>query len=196
MRYAAAVRRACENGDLPLVRVLFTQAAEVAALRQLLPREVEVELGRLLAPRYRAGASLLVLGSEIGRSAQYVKRLLRLAGVAMRPARRPARDSPPVDLVELRRRYENGSSIASLAHQFHYSRETIRKFLLAAGAEIRPNGTRQPVRSPSASQTRPGRGRLLARSSCCGWLRPWLCPLGVRLGLSACGEAGGPEIDF
>ena len=152
MRYAAAVRRACENGDLPLLRVLFAQAAaEVYTLRALLPREAEVELGRLLAPRYRAGASLLVLGSEIGRSAQYVRRLLKLAGVPMRPARRPARDSPPVDLVELRRRYESGSSIASLAHQSHYSRESIRKFLIAAGAETRSGRAGHPVPSSSAS---------------------------------------------
>jgi len=153
IHYAAAVRRACENGDLPLVRALFAQAAEVDALRKLLPREVEVELGRLLAPKYKAGAGLLVLGCEIGRSAQYAKRVLRLAGVTMRPAHRPVRDSPPVDLVELRRRYENGSSIVSLAHQFHYNRESIRKFLLAAGAEIRPNGTRRPVRSSLAPET-------------------------------------------
>ena len=153
IHYVAAVRRACENGDLPLVRALFAQAAaEVCTLRKLLPCEVEVKLGRVLEPKYKAGASLLLLSREIGRTAQYTARVLRLAGVTIRPAYRPARDWSPVDLVELRRQYENGSSIASLAHQIHYSRESIRKFLLAAGADTRSDRTGQPVpSSPSSS---------------------------------------------
>ena len=50
-RYAAVVRRACQQEDLALVRALFAQAsAEVFTLRGLLPRQDEVVLGRLLTP--------------------------------------------------------------------------------------------------------------------------------------------------
>jgi len=158
IRYAAAVLRACENDDLPLMRALFTGAvAEVFTLRGLLPREVEFELGKVLAPKYRSGASLLVLSREIGRSTQYVAKVLQLVGVTIRPACRPAQTSPPVDLVELRQRYENGSSIASLAHRIHYSRESIRKFLRAAGTEARSGSPRQPVGfSPDLDSDGPG----------------------------------------
>ena len=146
-RYAAAVRRACENGELPVIRSLFAEAAaQVFTLRGLLSREDEIELGRRLAPKYQAGASLLVLSREIGRSTQYIAKVLRMAGVTIRPAYRPVQTSRPVDLVELRRRYEGGSSVAGLAHQIRYSYESTRKFLLEAGAELRPGGARQPLR--------------------------------------------------
>ena len=135
VRYAEAIRLAVGNEDLPLIRYLFEEAAaEVFTLRGLLPRESEVALGRLLAPRYRAGASLLVLAGETGRSSQYVAKLLRMVGVAIRPAYRPVRTVHPVDLVELRRRYENGASVAGLARLIHYCRESTRKFLEQAGA--------------------------------------------------------------
>ena len=137
-RYAAAVRRACVDGDLPLVRRLFAEASgEVFTLRGLLAREEEILLGRVLAAEYLAGASLLALSAEIGRSTQYVAKVLRLAGVAIRPPYRPARTSCPVDLGELRRRYEAGASVAGLARRIHYCRESTRKFLLVAGAELR-----------------------------------------------------------
>jgi len=146
-RYAEAVRRACESGELPLVRELFTAAAaEVFTLRGLLSREDEIRLGGRLAPQYQAGASLLALSQEIGRSTQYIAKVLRMAGVTIRPAYRPVQTSRPVNLVELRRRYEGGSSVASLAHRIRYSYESTRKFLLEAGAELRPSGARRPVR--------------------------------------------------
>jgi len=137
-RYAAAVHRACVDGNLPLVRRLFAEASgEVFTLRGLLAREDEIVLGRVLAARYLAGASLLALSAEIGRSTQYVAKVLRLAGVVIRPPYRPVRTSCPVNLVELRRRYEAGASVAGLARQIHYCRESTRKFLLMAGAELR-----------------------------------------------------------
>ena len=138
-RYAVAVRRACEAGDLPLVRSLFAAAsAEVFTLRSLLSREDEILLGRLLTPKYQAGASLLLLSAEIGRSTQYLAKVLRLAGVTIRPPYRPVRTAYPVDLAELRRRYEAGASVSGLARPIHYCRESTRKFLLAAGTELRP----------------------------------------------------------
>ncbi len=147
-RYSAAVRRACEDEDLPLVRSLFVAASqEVFTLRGLLPREDEIRLGRLLAPKYQAGASLLLLAAEVGRSAQYVAKVLRLAGVTIRPPYRPVMTVYPVDLAELRRRYEAGASVSSLAHLIHYCRESTRKYLLRAGAELRPNGVRPPAGS-------------------------------------------------
>ena len=81
----------------------------------------------------------MLLSIEIGRSTQYVAKLLRLAGVTIRPACRPARATPPVDLAELRRRYENGATVAGLAHLIHYCRESTRKFLIEAGAIQREN---------------------------------------------------------
>ena len=133
--YAEAIRRAIENEDLPLIRHLFEEAAaEAFTLRGLLPRDSEVSLGRLLTPKYRSGASLLLLSIETGRSSQYVAKLLRMAGVTIRPAYRPARTAHPVDLAELRRRYENGASVAGLARLIHYCRESTRKFLFEAGA--------------------------------------------------------------
>ncbi len=43
IRYAAAVLRACENDDLPLIRALFAgAAAEVFTLRGLLPRSCSI----------------------------------------------------------------------------------------------------------------------------------------------------------
>ena len=148
IRYATAIRRACENEDLPLIRYLFEEAAtEVFTLRGLLPRGTEIALGRLLTPKYRSGASLLLLSNEIGRSTQYVGKLLRLAGVTIRPAYRPARTAHPVDLADLRRRYENGATVAGLSHLIHYCRESTRKFLLEAGAEPRPLGARPPFHS-------------------------------------------------
>ena len=138
VRYAKAIRRAIENEDVPLIRFLFEEAtAEVFTLRGLLPRESEVALGRLLMPKYQSGASLLLLSAETGRSAQYVAKLLRMAGATIRPAYRPARTAHPVDLAELRRRYEAGASVAGLAHLIHYCRESTRKFLLEAGAARR-----------------------------------------------------------
>ncbi|QMU68144.1 hypothetical protein [Streptacidiphilus sp. P02-A3a] len=146
-RYAAAVRRACEDNDLPLVRSLFAEASrEVFTLRGLLPREDEILLGRRLTARYQAGASLLLLAAEIGRSTQYTAKVLRLAGVTIRPAYRPVMTAYPVDLAELRRRYEAGASVSSLAHLIHYCRESTRKYLLHAGAELRPNGVRPSAR--------------------------------------------------
>ena len=122
-----------------MIRSLFTEAAaQVFTLCGLLSREDEIELGRRLAPKYQARASLLVLSREIGRSTRYMAKVLRMAGVTIRPR--------PVDLVELRRRYEGGSSVAGLAHQIRYSYESTRKFLLEAGAELRPGGARQPLR--------------------------------------------------
>jgi len=139
VRYAQVVRRACEEGNLRLLPRLFEQAeAEVFTLRGLLSREDEIALGRRLTPRYQAGASLLVLSTEIGRSTQYVAKVLRLAGVTIRPPYRPVRTTHPVDLAELRRRYENGASVAGLAHLIHYCRESTRKFLLQAGVETHP----------------------------------------------------------
>jgi len=146
-RYAEAVRGACANDDLPLVRRLFAQAsAEVFTLRGLLTREDEIELGRRLTPRYQAGASLLVLGTEIGRSTQYVAKVLRLAGVTIRPPYRPVMTVYPVDLAELRRRYEAGASVSGLARRIHYCRESTRKYLLRAGTQLRPNPVRKTVR--------------------------------------------------
>ena len=143
--YAAAIRRACEDDDLPLVRSLFAEAStEVFTLRGLLPREDEIELGRRLTPRYQAGASLLLLSAEIGRSTQYVAKVLRLAGVTIRPPYRPAMTNHPVDLAELRRRYEAGASVAGLAHMIHYCYESTRKYLLRSGAELRPPSTPPP----------------------------------------------------
>lgn len=139
-RYTAAIRRACELEDLPLVRSLFAAAAaEVFTLRSLLSGEDEVLLGRVLTPKYQAGASLLLLAAEIGRSTQYVAKVLRLAGVAIRPPYRPVRTTYPVDLAELRSQYEAGASVSGLARRIHYCRESTRKFLLAAGAELRPH---------------------------------------------------------
>ena len=144
-RYAAAIRRACADDDLPLVRSLFAEAStEVFTLRGLLPREDEIELGRRLTPKYQAGASLLLLSAEIGRSTQYVAKVLRLAGVTIRPPYRPAMTTYPVDLAELRRRYEAGASVADLAHVIHYCYESTRKYLLRAGAELRPPSTPPP----------------------------------------------------
>jgi len=144
--YAKAIRRAIENEDVPLIRYLFEEAAgDVFTLRGLLPRESEVALGRLLTPKYRSGASLLLLSAETGRSAQYVAKLLRMAGVTIRPAYRPARTTHPVDLAELRRRYENGASVAGLARLIHYCRESTRKFLVEAGA-------RPPLRAEAGGQ--------------------------------------------
>ncbi len=144
MRYAAAVRRACEEEDLPRVRSLFAEAsAEIFTLRGLLSREDEIVLGRLLAPKYQAGASLLVLSGETGRSTQYLAKVCRLAGVTIRPPYRPVRTSYPVNLAELRRRYEDGASVSSLAHLIHYCRESTRKFLIAAGTELRPQPSRR-----------------------------------------------------
>jgi len=137
-RYAGEIRRACESGDISRVRALFAEAREAGALQGLLPCEVEIKLGQLLRPKYLRGAGLLALAAELGRSAQYVAKVLRLAGVTIRPACRPVTSVPPVDLVELRRRYEAGSSIAGLAHQIHYSRDRTRAFLLRAGTELRP----------------------------------------------------------
>jgi len=139
VRYAQEVRRACEEGDLCLLPRLFEQArAQLFPFRGLLSREDEIALGRRLTPRYQAGASLLTLSTEIGRSTQYVAKVLRLAGVTIRPPYRPVRTTHPVDLAELRRRYENGASVAGLAHLIHYCRESTRKFLLQAGVEPRP----------------------------------------------------------
>ena len=144
-RYSAAVRRACEDEDLPLVRSLFVAASqEVFTLRGLLPREEEIVLGRVLTPRYQAGASLLLLAAEIGRSTQYVAKVLRLAGVTIRPPYRPVMTVYPVDLAELRRRYEAGASVAGLAHMIHYCYESTRKYLLRSGAELRPPSTPPP----------------------------------------------------
>ena len=138
-RYDSAVRHACANGDLPLIRMLFAEAnAELGVLQGLLSSDVEIALGRLLATKYQAGAGLLVLGEELGRTPQYVAKVLRLAGVTIRPAYRPVMTEYPVNLAELRRRYEAGSSISSLAYLIHYSRDRTRAFLLKAGAEIRP----------------------------------------------------------
>ena len=137
-RYSGEIRRACESGDISRVRALFAEAREAGALQGLLPCEVEIRLGQLLRPKYLRGAGLLALAAELGRSAQYVAKVLRLAGVTIRPACRPVMSVPPVDLVELRRRYEAGSSIAGLAHQIHYSRDRTRAFLLRAGTELRP----------------------------------------------------------
>ncbi len=138
-RYAGEIRRACESGDISRVRALFAEAGrEAGGLRGLLPCEVEIRLGQLLRPRYLGGAGLLALAAELGRSAQYVAKVLRLAGVTIRPACRPVMSVSPVNLAELRRHYEAGSSIASLAHQIHYSRDRTRAFLLRAGAKLRP----------------------------------------------------------
>ncbi len=146
VRYTKTIRRAIENEDLPLIRYLFEEAeAEVFTLRGLLPREDEIALGKLLTPKYQAGDSLLLLSIEIGRSTQYVAKLLRLAGVTIRPACRPARATHPVDLAELRRRYENGATVAGLAHLIHYCRESTRKFLIEAGAEPRSPQSARPV---------------------------------------------------
>ena len=151
VRYTKAVRRAIENEDLPLIRYLFEEAeTQVFTLRGLLPREDEIVLGKLLTPKYQAGASLLLLSNETGRSTQYVAKLLRLAGVTIRPAYRPARATHPVDLAELRRRYENGATVAGLAHLIHYCRESTRKFLIEAGAEPRPLKTPAPSRDSAA----------------------------------------------
>ncbi|QMU71098.1 hypothetical protein [Streptacidiphilus sp. P02-A3a] len=142
-RYAAAVRRACDEDDLPRIRSLFAEATtEIFTLRGLLSREDEIALGVRLAPKYQAGASLLVLSGEIGRSTQYLAKVLRLAGVTIRPAYRPIRTTYPVNLTELRRRYENGASVSSLAHLIHYCRESTRKFLVAAGADLRHQPSR------------------------------------------------------
>ncbi|WP_182453352.1 hypothetical protein [Streptacidiphilus sp. P02-A3a] len=123
-----------------MVRRLFAEASgEVFTLRGLLSRADEIELGRRLTPRYRAGASLLLLAAEVGRSTQYVAKVLRLAGVTIRPAYRPVRTAHPVDLTELRRQYEAGASVSGLARRIHYCRESTRKFLLLAGAELRSN---------------------------------------------------------
>jgi len=104
-RYAAAVHRACVDGNLPLVRRLFAEASgEVFTLRGLLAREDEIVLGRVLAARYLAGASLLALSAEIGRSTQYVAKVPRLAG-ATQPDAWMARASPFFSLPQSELRY-------------------------------------------------------------------------------------------
>ena len=158
VRYTKTIRRAIENEDLPLIRYLFEEAeAEVFTLRGLLPREDEIALGKLLTPKYQAGDSLLLLSIEIGRSTQYVAKLLRLAGVTIRPPYRPVMTVYPVNLAELRRRYEGGSSISSLAYLIHYSRDRTRAFLLKAGTELRPRHARsapcERVQAQSAART-------------------------------------------
>ena len=154
VRYAKAIRRAIENEDIPLIRYPFEEAAaEVFTLRGLLPAESEAALGRLLMPKYQSGASLLLLSAETGRSAQYVAKLLRTAGATIRPAYRPTRTTHPVDLVELRRRYENGASVAALAHLIHYCRESTRKFLQEAGAAQRVIGCTSSRGAPKLGQT-------------------------------------------
>ena len=155
-RYAGEIRRACESGDISRVRALFAEAREAGALQGLLPCEVEIRLGQLLGPRYLGGAGLLALAAELGRTAQYVAKVLRLAGVPIRPAFRPA-SVPPVDLAELRRRYENGSSISSLARLIHYSRDRTRRFLLIGGTELRPRDPRFAVSPNSAPSRMSGR---------------------------------------
>jgi hypothetical protein len=175
-RYAAAVLRACENGDLPLVRCLFAEAnAELGHLQGLLSTDVEIELGRLLTPKYQAGAGLLLLADETGRTPQYVAKVLRLAGVTIRPPFRPVMAVCPVDLVELRRRYESGSTISSLAHVIHYSKDQTRAYLLRAGAELRPRHPRPsggaavqvasaPGDQPGDQKRRPSASRANCRS--------------------------------
>jgi len=138
-RYSSAAIRACENGDLPLLRELFAEASEeLIGLQWLLPPSVEIQLGRVLLPKYQAGAGLVILAAEIGRTPQYVAKVLRMAGATIRPAYRPAMAVHPVNLAELRRRYESGTSISSLAFLIHYSRDRTRVLLIKAGAELRP----------------------------------------------------------
>ncbi|QMU74235.1 hypothetical protein GXP74_34315 [Streptacidiphilus sp. P02-A3a] len=68
--------------------------------------------------------------------------------MTIRPAYRPVITVYPVDLDELRRRYEAGASVSGLARRIHYCRESTRKYLLRAGTELRPRPARTPL--PSA----------------------------------------------
>jgi hypothetical protein len=145
-RYVDEIRRACESGDVPLIRSLFAEAGREIGLQGLLPDDVEIDLGRLLTAQYQAGAGLKVLAEELGRTQRYVAKVLRLAGAVIRPAYRPKMAAPPVNLAELRRRYEAGSSISGLAHLIHYSPDQTRIFLIKAGAELRPRHPRPPGR--------------------------------------------------
>ncbi|QMU66818.1 hypothetical protein [Streptacidiphilus sp. P02-A3a] len=123
---------------MELVRRAFAAASiELFTLRSLLSADDELILGQLLARRYEAGASLLVLGAEVGRSTQYVAKVLRRSGVVIRPAFRPPGSGQRVDLVELRRLYEAGASVSGLAARIGFCREATRKFLKASGAQLR-----------------------------------------------------------
>lgn len=74
------------------------------------------------------------------RTPQYLAKVLRLAGLTLRPPHRPQAGVPKgVDLEALRRAYEAGASVSGLARRIHYCRQSTRKFLLLAGTELRPN---------------------------------------------------------
>jgi transposase-like protein len=87
---------------------------------------------------YRASGSVPAVAAELGVAFETARRWLVEAGVELQPKGRPSANAAALDILMLKRRYEDGESIADLGRRFSVSPATIRSRLLDAGVELRP----------------------------------------------------------
>lgn len=98
----------------------------------------------VLRRRYEAGESLYDLAADLGVAVGTVKLRLLEAGTRLRRVGGPMRSSEvvlPISVAELRRRFEAGESVASLALALRVPRNTVRGCLEADARAARARGT-------------------------------------------------------
>lgn len=93
---------------------------------------------RNLSAMYRASGSVTAVATELGVAFETARRWLVEAGVELQSKGRPSANAAALDTSILRRRYEDGESIADLGRRFGVSPATVRSRLLGAGVELRP----------------------------------------------------------
>jgi|GEM_PF-5848703 len=96
-------------------------------------RRLTEEESQALAQAYRDGATLLVLAEQFGVARVTVLAHLDRQGV---PRRHLAGMSPD-EVEQASRRYQAGDSFATIGAALGFSPNTVRKYLMAAGASIR-----------------------------------------------------------
>lgn len=150
---AEQLRHEYEAGDF-LKTVAERHGVSVQTVRQLLdtvgtqlrpssradrsPKDLDAEQ---LRREYEAGDSLRTIAQRHGASVRTVRQLLDTVDAQIRPQGRYARKTPDIDAM--RREYEAGDSLTTIAQRHGATRRTVRARLVEAGAQIRRKGARR-----------------------------------------------------
>lgn len=105
------------------------------AIRQPTPVGTTPDLDLQIQRAYKNGLSVQRVARAFGLSRKVVRASLRRTGTTMRPRHRPQRDIAAA--WEMRREYDAGESVATIASRRGVSATTVRSALHAVGTEIR-----------------------------------------------------------
>jgi transposase-like protein len=111
----------------------------VYSFQEISMKKFTPEFNEMVASDYEAGATRAEVASKYGISTGSVTNIVRRTGRQMRPPPTTPKLSNDIQ-EEIARKYREGQTTESLASEYGVCRETIRKYVIAQGEQIRSRG--------------------------------------------------------